>query len=180
MRTVPAAPRSVNGSSVRSIGGSSRAPTARLAPVATPALGWARGTWFSDRRKGPPTTELFFGAGMPGLAPPAGPAFAPAPPAPVPPRVAPARSVPPLDALVEVPAGTYRLGEPGEERDVAVGPVLIGRWPVVNARVRAFVEATGHPVAPALAARLDAPQLADHPATEVSFDDVLAFCAWAG
>jgi formylglycine-generating enzyme required for sulfatase activity len=117
---------------------------------------------------------------MPGLAPAAGPAFAPAPPAPPRPRPAPDRSVPPLHALVAVPAATYRLGEPGEEREVAVGPVLIGRWPVVNAHVRAFVAETGHAVGPALAARLDAPQLADHPATEVGFGDALAFCAWAG
>jgi hypothetical protein len=39
---------------------------------------------------------------MPGLAPPAGPAFAPAPPAPARPRRAPDRTVPPLDGLVAV------------------------------------------------------------------------------
>ena len=117
---------------------------------------------------------------MPGLAPPAGPAFAPAPPAPVRPRTPPDRSVPPLETFVEVAAAVYRLGEPGEEREVALGPVLIGRWPVVNAHVRAFVEETGRAVRPALRSRLDAPQLADHPATEVTFADALAFCAWAG
>jgi formylglycine-generating enzyme required for sulfatase activity len=62
----------------------------------------------------------------------------------------------------------------------AVGPVGIGRYPVVNAHVRAFVAATGRPVGRALAARLAAAQLADHPATEVTFADALAFCAWAG
>jgi formylglycine-generating enzyme required for sulfatase activity len=117
---------------------------------------------------------------MPGLAPPAGPAFAPALPAAVRPRVAPDRSVPPLHASVEVPAAAYRLGEPGEERGRQVGPVLIGRWPVVNAHFRAFVEATARTTSPGLAARLDAPQLADHPVTEVTFDDARAFCAWAG
>lgn len=117
---------------------------------------------------------------MPGLAPSPGPAFVPAPPAPDRSRPAPDRAVPPLDALVAVRAGTYVLGEPGEERTVAIGPVLIGRWPVVNAHVRAFVEQTGRTVRPALAARLADPQLADHPATEVTFDDALAFCAWAG
>ena len=117
---------------------------------------------------------------MPGLAPSAGPAFAPAPPAPPRPRTPPDRTVPPLDALVEVPARTYRLGEPGEERAVAVGPVLIGRWPVVNAHVKAFVDATGHATGDALRARLEDEQLADHPATELTFADALAFCAWAG
>ena len=117
---------------------------------------------------------------MPGLAPPAGPAFAPAPTAPPRPRIPPDRSVPPLDALVGVPAATYPIGEPGEEREQAVGPVLIGRWPVVNAHVHAFVEATGRSVGPRLAVRLGDPQLADHPATEVTFADALAFCTWAG
>jgi formylglycine-generating enzyme required for sulfatase activity len=92
----------------------------------------------------------------------------------------PDRSVPPLDALVAVPAGTYALGEPGEERSFALPAFRIGRFPVVNAHVRAFAEATGHPVTDRLAARLADPQLADHPATEVTFADALAFCAWAG
>ena len=131
----------------------------------------------------PPTLDPFLGAGVPGLVPAAGPAFAPAPNAPVRPRtppVPPDRSVPELHEVVTVPAGVYRLGEPGEERDVAVGPVGIGRYPVVNAHVRAFVAATARPVGRALAARLAAAQLADHPATEVTFADALAFCAWAG
>jgi formylglycine-generating enzyme required for sulfatase activity len=92
----------------------------------------------------------------------------------------PDRTVPPLDALVAVPAGTYVLGEPGEERAVALAAFRIGRFPVANAHVRAFADATGHPVTNRLAARLADPQLADHPATEVTFDDALAFCAWAG
>ena len=104
----------------------------------------------------------------------------PAPAPPPRPRGAPDRSVPPLDALVDVPAATYRLGEPGEERDVALPAMLIGRWPVACAHVARFVAETGHAVSGALAARLAAPQLADHPATELTFADALAFCAWAG
>lgn len=120
---------------------------------------------------------------MPGLMPPFGPPSPPTPPSPPVPHRPPAppdRSVPPLRDLVAVPAGTYRLGEPGEEREVALGPVLVGRFPVVNAHVRAFVEAAGHPASAALAARLADPQLADHPATELTFADAVAFCAWAG
>ena len=86
-----------------------------------------------------------------------------------------ARAVPPLDALVELPAGSYVVGEPGEERTVAVGRVLVGRWPVVNAHMRAFAAATGRP----LSAKLRSPQLADHPATDVTRADAEAFCAWA-
>jgi formylglycine-generating enzyme required for sulfatase activity len=118
---------------------------------------------------------------MPGLGVPLGPAFAPpAPRAPDRPRPAPDRSVPPLDDLVEVPAGVYVVGEPGEEREVTVGAFRLGRYPVVNAHVRAFAEQTGHPAGPPLAARLADPQLADHPATEVTFADALAFCAAVG
>ena len=133
------------------------------------------------------TADLSFGAGFLGLDPGAGAVPLGAPPAPAPripprPRRAPEdRTPPPLRAWADVPAGTYLLGEPGEEREVALRGLRIGRWPVVNAHVRAFVRDTGRPVSSAaLAARLRAPQLADHPATEVTFDDAIAFCAWAG
>ena len=86
-----------------------------------------------------------------------------------------ARAVPPLDALVELPAGRYLLGEPGEERMVALECVLIGRWPVVNAHMRAFAAETGR----SIPAKLDDPQLADHPATDITAADAEAFCAWA-
>jgi formylglycine-generating enzyme required for sulfatase activity len=84
-----------------------------------------------------------------------------------------------LDACVELPAGAYRLGEPGEERAVAIERVLIGRWPVTNREARRFFAATGRRPAASLAARLDAPALAEHPVTDMSFDDALAFCDWA-
>jgi len=86
-----------------------------------------------------------------------------------------ARAVPPLDALVELPAGSYVVGEPGEEHTVAIRRVLAGRWPVVNAHMLAFAEAAGRP----LTTKLTSPQLADHPATDVTRADAEAFCAWA-
>jgi formylglycine-generating enzyme required for sulfatase activity len=86
-----------------------------------------------------------------------------------------AREAPALDALVELPAGRYTLGEPGEARAVEVRSVLLGRWPVAGAHLRAFTQAGGRRLAP----KLDDPQLADHPATEVTRDDAEAFCAWA-
>jgi formylglycine-generating enzyme required for sulfatase activity len=85
------------------------------------------------------------------------------------------REVPPLDAVVELPAGRYRLGEPGEERTAVLGRVLVGRWPVVNAHLHEFAAATGRRVHP----KLRDPQLADHPATGVTRADAEAFCAWA-
>jgi formylglycine-generating enzyme required for sulfatase activity len=81
--------------------------------------------------------------------------------------------------LVALAAGGYRLGEPGEEREVEVGALLIGRHPVTNARLATFAAAAGPPRDAGLVARLAAPQFADHPATGVTFDEALAFCAWA-
>ena len=78
--------------------------------------------------------------------------------------------------LVEVPAGRYELGEPGETRVHELSAVRIGRWPVTNAEVRRFLEATGREPTPAQAA--DA--LADHPATGLTREQAEAYCAWAG
>ena len=90
----------------------------------------------------------------------------------------PTRGVPPLDECVPVTGGVYRLGDAGE-RVVALDDVLIGRWPVTTAQMRSFARATSRPLSPALRRRLESEHLADHPATEVTFDDALAFCAWA-
>ena len=84
------------------------------------------------------------------------------------------REVPALDDVVPLAAGSHRLGEPGEERDVVLPRVLIGRYPVVNAQLAAFARATGRP---ATRKQTDA-QLADHPATDVTRADAEAFCAW--
>jgi formylglycine-generating enzyme required for sulfatase activity len=77
-----------------------------------------------------------------------------------------------------VAAGVYPLGD-GGERVVELRRVLIGRWPVAAAHVRRFVETTSRPVSAALRDRPGDEQLADHPATEVTFADAVAFCAWA-
>jgi formylglycine-generating enzyme required for sulfatase activity len=87
--------------------------------------------------------------------------------------------VPALDEVVEVPAGAYRLGEPGEERVVELGGAWVGRWPVVNAHVAQFVASTGRAVRPAVEAKLSVEGLADHPATDLTLLDAKQFCAWA-
>lgn len=79
---------------------------------------------------------------------------------------------------MSVPGGEYRLGD-GGERVVVLEPVLIGRSAVTTADFGAFVQDTGRAVSPTLRRRLGSEQLADHPATEVSFADAVAFCAWA-
>jgi formylglycine-generating enzyme required for sulfatase activity len=78
---------------------------------------------------------------------------------------------PALDELVEVPAGRYEVGEPGEERTRELARLLIGRWPVVNADVRAFLGSRASPAH-------DAEALTDHPATGLTRADAEAFCAW--
>ena len=90
-----------------------------------------------------------------------------------------ARRLPELDDVVEVAAGRYRLGEPGEEREVDIAAVLVGRYPVTNAQLGAFVEAAGERVAFDVARRAQDPQLADHPATGLTFAEAEAFCVWA-
>ena len=75
------------------------------------------------------------------------------------------------DGFVEVPAGRYELGEPGEQRACDVGALLIGRWPVANAQIREFL---GRRAAPTH----ESDALADHPATGLTRADAEAFCAW--
>lgn len=87
---------------------------------------------------------------------------------------------PALADVVELPAGRYRLGPPGAEREVVIAAVLIGRYPVVNAQVAGFLADGRDGVSPALARRAGAEVLADHPATEVTLAGAEAFCAWAG
>jgi formylglycine-generating enzyme required for sulfatase activity len=78
------------------------------------------------------------------------------------------RTVPRLDEVVELPAGRYTIGEPGEQREVELARVLIGRYPVTNAQL-----AGAHPK------RRD-PQLADHPATDVTLGQAVAYCRGIG
>jgi formylglycine-generating enzyme required for sulfatase activity len=73
------------------------------------------------------------------------------------------RAIPALDALVDLPAGVYTLGEPGEEREVELARVLIGRYPVCNAHMGKRDE-----------------QLADHPVTDVTLEQAEAFAAAHG
>jgi formylglycine-generating enzyme required for sulfatase activity len=94
------------------------------------------------------------------------------------PVASPARGVPPLDACVPLPAGTYRLGD-GGERVIALQRLRFGRWPVASAHMREFVADTGRRVSVALERQLDGEQLADHPVTQVTFADAVDFASWA-
>ena len=69
------------------------------------------------------------------------------------------------------PPGAYRLGEPGDERDATLAArahrPLAGRQ---RTRSRASCAPRGRDVAPALARKLADPLLADHPATDVTYE----------
>ena len=86
---------------------------------------------------------------------------------------------PPLDACVAVPAGAYQLGDGGERAWVLERPLRLGRCAVTNAHAAAFAASSGRLAEADTQARLAAPLLAEHPATGFTFDDALAFCAWA-
>jgi formylglycine-generating enzyme required for sulfatase activity len=58
---------------------------------------------------------------------------------------------------------------------VQLGSVRIGRWPVANALIARFAEATGRPLSP----KLTDSRLEDHPATDLTLLDAKQFCAWA-
>jgi formylglycine-generating enzyme required for sulfatase activity len=76
--------------------------------------------------------------------------------------------------------GVFRLGEPGAERAMRVGPVVVARWPVTCAEYAAFVAATGRNVPAPLRTRLEATVLANHPVVHVTHSDATAYGAWAG
>jgi formylglycine-generating enzyme required for sulfatase activity len=84
-----------------------------------------------------------------------------------------------LDDVVTIPGGRFVLGEPGEEREVALAPFALGRRPVTNATLAEFARETGHPLAADARARADAEVMASHPATGLTFAGALALCDWA-
>ncbi|WP_203077070.1 formylglycine-generating enzyme family protein [Falsiroseomonas ponticola] len=85
-----------------------------------------------------------------------------------------------LAELVDVPGGEVVMGSalaaPSRPvHRVAVGAFRIGRYPVVNALYARFVAATGRAwVSPAR----DDPALANAPATDLTWRDAVACCAW--
>lgn len=80
----------------------------------------------------------------------------------------------PLDVWVDVPGGTYRLGDDGAERLLRLAPFRIGRYPVTVAQAARIAAASIRPTAvdPTGA-------LATHPATGLTYEDAEAVCALA-
>lgn len=87
--------------------------------------------------------------------------------------------------LLRIPGGTFMMGSvtgPADEsppHGVTLGPYWIGKYPVTNAQYRRFVTATRHRTAgpwSGYAKRWGE----DAPVVCVSWNDAVAYCAWAG
>ena len=85
-----------------------------------------------------------------------------------------------LDALVAVPAGRYEMGgnlhpNSAPAHSVMLPAFRIGAYPVTCAAYLRFVEATGRGWH---SANGRAPERASHPATDLTWHDARAYCAW--
>ncbi len=79
----------------------------------------------------------------------------------------------PFLGFVEVPAGTFRMGEGQNEHQVTVPGFYIARYPVTVAQLRAFVDESGYEVTPSALEGF-----ANEPAVRVSWHDAMAYCHW--
>jgi formylglycine-generating enzyme required for sulfatase activity len=91
-----------------------------------------------------------------------------------------------LARIVNVPGGPFTMGSaalvesdvPNPPHPVVLSPYAIGVYPVTNAEYRAYVVATGAREPPSWNTRgFPGDPL---PVVDVSWDDALAYCTWAG
>ncbi|MCB1327924.1 MAG: SUMF1/EgtB/PvdO family nonheme iron enzyme, partial [Leptospiraceae bacterium] len=81
---------------------------------------------------------------------------------------------------VQIPAGKFVMGEGKEQHSVDLSAYLIARTPITNAQYKRFVDETGYDP-PRHWDSGEIPKDKDaHPVVYVSWDDVMAFCKWAG
>ena len=84
-----------------------------------------------------------------------------------------------LDALVEVPAGPFRMGDDRDsdarpQHEVSLAAFRIGKYPVTVGQFRYFVEESGHQ--PDTSRCLEG--VTNHPVVNVTWHDAQAYCAW--
>jgi hypothetical protein len=79
---------------------------------------------------------------------------------------------------VFVPAGEFVMGEGPSQRNVRLDGYWIGKYPVTNVQFARFAEETSHTQGAWRSAF--APGKERHPVVNVSWEDAMAFCEWAG
>lgn len=95
--------------------------------------------------------------------------------------------VPPGEFVMGTPEGSDGLPDEHPERRVYLSGFYLDRYEITNLAYSAFVQATGHraPVHSNPARTLweqnnPIPGIEDHPVVNVSWDDAVAYCRWAG
>jgi iron(II)-dependent oxidoreductase len=85
-----------------------------------------------------------------------------------------------LEAMIDIPAGAFTMGcasnpNSSPPHRVTIAGFRIGAYPVTNARYATFVDATGRPWSSELGR---VAERANMPATDLTWHDARAFCAW--
>jgi formylglycine-generating enzyme required for sulfatase activity len=69
--------------------------------------------------------------------------------------------------LVEIPAGTFWMGEGDEKHEIHLSRFFIGRYPTTVGQLRAFADASGYETAYSIGPS----DIVNHPATRVAWHD---------
>ncbi len=82
------------------------------------------------------------------------------------------------EELIVIPAGEFLMGEGDDTHSVYAAAFALARYPVTNAAYRSFVAATGYRPPRDWPDGHFFEMLHDHPVTNVSWCDALAYCQW--
>ena len=82
--------------------------------------------------------------------------------------------------MIVIPAGEFLMGEGDDAHAVYVADFALARYPVTNTAYQSFIAATGYPAPRDWPDSRFVELLRDHPVTNVSWYDALAYCRWLG